>query len=886
MPLPSDTVFGVYEVLGPLGAGGMGEVYRARDRRLGREVAIKVLPEQLAGKPQHMDWLVREARLLASLSHPNIAVVYGLEETSGIHALVMELVPGETLAQRLARGPLSVREALSVCRQAAAALECAHRQGIVHRDLKPSNLMLVPDGTVKVLDFGLARVFAPAATATANSMSKSPTLASDRTHAGTIVGTISYMSPEQARGHAVDRQTDIWALGCVLYEALTARLAFGGDTPADAFASILDREPDWKALPPDCPPRVRELLGRCLSKRKGDRLHDIGVARAEIEAIVDSMSRPPAVASSPEATPKLPAQAITLRVATGWSRLVGRRAGLVAAAIGILVVAGGGVSWLASRRPVRSVAPREKVLVVLPFRDLGLGAEGARIGEGLAENLAARIARQGDIQIVVPPYSPGEPDLTQMVRQLGVNMAIRGSVQRQEAVARITFSLLELPGGAVLASDTFSGPASDLFALEDRVVGRSLAFLQPRAQPGAPPPEAGRPIAAGEGQDRYFEALGLLRRVDDDKSVSEAVRLLETIPAGDKSALVQAALTRAFLYQYRLKLDRSWADRALEASNRASILDAGLPEVPLAAGEVLLGTGQPERAERSFRAALALRPTYVEALLGLAQTLDQLGKAADAEATLRKVIALRPTWPQAWVQLGNFQYRRGDFVQAEAAYRKAASLEPDDARIAYRLAAALYQRGHMEEARSEAERSIALDPTPQALSNLGTVLYALGRFGEAAKVLEKASELLPGNGMIWINLGDARRHTKEKAGAEEAYRKAHSAAEQEVALNAKDDQAQLALTLAAARLGETARARQQLGNLLQLAPNDPEALFQAAILETVWGNRETALTLLERAVDGGKNPATIGHEPDLAGLKDDPRFRALDARRRGRGGSR
>jgi Flp pilus assembly protein TadD/TolB-like protein len=879
MPLPSDTVFGVYEVLGPLGAGGMGEVYRARDRRLGREVAIKVLPEQLAGRPEHMDWLVREARLLASLSHPNIAVVYGLEETSGVRALVMELVPGETLAQRLARGPLSAREALSVCRQAAAALECAHRQGIVHRDLKPSNLMLVPDGTVKVLDFGLARVFAPAATAP--SMSKSPTLASDRTHPGTIVGTISYMSPEQARGHAVDRQSDIWALGCVLYEALTAKLAFGGDTPADAFASILDREPDWEALPSDCPPRVRELLGRCLSKRKEERLRDIGDARTEIEAIVDSMSRPPAPASSPAAAAQLTTQVSAPAATTGRPHLGGRRAGLVAAAIGVLVVAGGGVSWFASHRPARAVLPKEKVLVVLPFRDLGPGSEGTRIGEGLAENLAARIARQGDIQIVAAPLSPGEPDLAQMVRQLGVNLAIRGSVQRQEAVARITFSLLELPGGAVLASDTFSGPASDLFALEDRVVGRSLAFLQP----GAKAVDMARPIAAGEGQDRYFEALGLLRRSDDDKSVSEAVRLLEAIPAGERSALVQAALTRAFLYRYRLTRDRSWADRALEASNRASTLDAGLPEVPLAAGEILLGTGQPERAERSFRAALALRPAYVEALQGLARTLEQLGKDVDAEAVHKKVIALRPSWPRGWIQLGIFEFRFGSFAEAEAAFRKAASLDPDDARTAYRLAAVLYERGHLEEARSAAARSIALDPTPQALSNNGTVLYALGRFGEAAQMFERAAALLPGNGTIWINLGDARRNAKETAGAADAYRKAASAAEQEAAVNPKDDQAQLSLALAAARLGDAAGARRRLEKVRQLAPNDPEALFQAAILQTAWGDRVAALSLLERAVDAGKNPVTIGHEPDLADLKDDPRFRALDVRRKGKGGS-
>ena len=866
MPLASDTVFGVYEVISPLGAGGMGEVYRARDKRLGREVALKVLPDAASSLPSSVDVLLREARLLASLSHPNIAVLYGFEEANGIRALVMELVPGETLERRLSRGPLGIRQAVSVGRQAAAALECAHRQGIVHRDLKPSNVMLLPDGTVKVLDFGLARVFAPALTST--SISQSPTLVSGQTHPGTIVGTIAYMSPEQARGLAVDRQTDVWALGCLLFEAATGKRAFGGATAADTFAAILDREPVWDQLPPDVPDGFRDLLRRCLRKDKAHRLHDVADARVELEALEATIPRTSSAPGTTAPTLAAPRPDLPPAPRPAWTWGGGA---LRAATLGFLaLLAVGAVLWTARRTSNSPPAVRERVLVVLPFRDLDPAGSGGKIGEGLAENLAARIARQGGVQIVAAPLTPGEADLGRLVRELGVSLALRGSVQRQAALARVTFSLLELPGGTVLAGDAFSGPSSDLFALEDRVVDRVLAFLVPGATR-----TASRSLAEGEGQDRYFSALGLLRRSDDEKGVTEATKLLESIPDGGRSALVQAALTRAFLYRYRLTRDRSWADRALEASNRASTLDAGLPEVPLAAGEILLATGQPDQAERSFRAALALRPTYVEALQGLARTLDRLGKAVDAEAAHRRVIALRPSWPQGWGQFGSFEYRRGAFAEAEAAFRKAASLDPDDARIAYRLAAVLYERGHLEEARTEAERSIALDPTPQALSNHGTVLYALGRFGEAAKAFERAAALLPGNGTIWINLGDARRHAKEPAGAGEAYRKALSAAEQETAVNAKDDQAQLALALAYARLGDAARAQRQLEKVLQLAPDDPEDLFQAAILELSWGRSDIALDRLGRSIAAGKKPAVIEREPDLSALRGDPRFRAL-----------
>jgi len=263
-----------------LGAGGMGEVYRALDTRLGRPVALKVLPAALARDPERLARLEREARLLASLNHPGIAAVHGLEDFEGVRFLVMELVPGETLADRLAAGPLPLAEALAVGRQIAAALEAAHEAGVVHRDLKPANVMLRPDGSVKVLDFGLAKGLGPTAS---GAMSQSPTITSEGTHAGVILGTAAYMSPEQARGRPLDRRTDLWSFGCVLFEALSGQRPFGGETTSDVISSILTREPDWAALPAATPAAIRGLLRRCLSKDPQRRLRDAGDAGLEIE---------------------------------------------------------------------------------------------------------------------------------------------------------------------------------------------------------------------------------------------------------------------------------------------------------------------------------------------------------------------------------------------------------------------------------------------------------------------------------------------------------------------------------------------------------------------------------------------------------------------------
>jgi serine/threonine protein kinase len=273
---------GPYQILEKLGEGGMGEVYRARDARLGRDVAIKILPAAFTNDPDRLARFEREARVLASLNHPGIGAIYGLEESEGVQALVLELVEGDTLADRIARGPIPPDEATSIARQIADALDAAHEKGIVHRDLKPANVKLTRDGVVKVLDFGLAKPAAPA-DAGPDYVSHSPTVTVRNTSGGVILGTAAYMSPEQARGQDVDKRADIWAFGCVLFEMLTGRSPFRRQTVTDTMAAIIEREPDWTTMPAALSPRVRRLLQRCLAKDAKVRLRDIGDAKAELE---------------------------------------------------------------------------------------------------------------------------------------------------------------------------------------------------------------------------------------------------------------------------------------------------------------------------------------------------------------------------------------------------------------------------------------------------------------------------------------------------------------------------------------------------------------------------------------------------------------------------
>ncbi len=363
--LPVGGRVGSYEIGAPLGAGAMGEVYRASDTKLHRIVALKVLPERFAIDPDRSARFTREAQVLARLSHPNIGAIYGLEETGGAQALVLELVEGPTLADRIARAPIPVTEALAIAHQIADALEAAHEKGIIHRDLKPANIKIADTGLVKVLDFGLAKVWDEGPQ---SDLSGSPRLTDTDLGGRTILGTPAYMSPEQARGQSLDRRTDTWSFGCVLYEMLTGHAAFAGETISDTLVAILEREPDWTSLPASTPASIRRLLRRCLEKDRKRRLESASDARLEID---DALALRPDEALAPSAT-------LSHRV----------KPTVIAALAGVTTIAAF-VAWIAVRPPPAApIRPSRFVIAPAPglplnvsglARDLALSADGRRL---------------------------------------------------------------------------------------------------------------------------------------------------------------------------------------------------------------------------------------------------------------------------------------------------------------------------------------------------------------------------------------------------------------------------------------------------------------------------------------------------------------------------
>ena len=362
MTLSSGTKLGPYEITGALGAGGMGEVYRAHDSKLGRDVALKVLPEAFARDAERMARFQREAKVLASLNHPNIASIYGLEDSGSTDALVIELVEGPTLADRIKQGPIPIDEALRIAKQMCDALEYAHERGIVHRDLKPANVKVTSDDAVKVLDFGLAKAIE--GDAASIDIATSPTISRMATLAGVLLGTAAYMSPEQAKGKPVDRRADIWAFGCALYEMLTGKQTFSGETVTDTLAAVIRAEPDWSQLPAATPVRVRILLQRCLQKDPKQRLRDIGDARISLEEVLSGVPDP--VIAAPFA------------VVPRWRRVLPWALGFLAASAGV-------AGWVLKPSPS---GPVTRTVINLPagqrlagFGDLvlALSADGSQL---------------------------------------------------------------------------------------------------------------------------------------------------------------------------------------------------------------------------------------------------------------------------------------------------------------------------------------------------------------------------------------------------------------------------------------------------------------------------------------------------------------------------
>ncbi|HYO77398.1 MAG TPA: protein kinase [Thermoanaerobaculia bacterium] len=846
--------FGHYEVLGPLGAGGMGEVFAAFDPRLGRKVAIKMLPERLASDRDTLTRFTQEARSASALNHPNIVTIHEVGTADGCPYIVMEYIDGQDLRSLVHAGALPMRKALDIASQIADGLAAAHERGLIHRDLKPENLMLTRDGFVKILDFGLAKIMTPAP----ETGEKTLQLEMPGTNPGTILGTVGYMSPEQATGRRLDFRSDQFAFGAILYELVTGKPAFDGETAIDTLSAILHHEPaPLTKTNPRVPVQLSDLLRRLLEKSADERYSSSRDLARELRLLRDRVAAEESGFHQQLEPSRKPVFAIVAAVA--------------------LALFLAGVAFIARERTGKSesnstaaVPAEKKYLAVLGFK--AGDAQGQLVAEGFTETLTARLARHAGVQVMRPAAADRvTSDPREAARNLGANLILSGVMQREGERIRVTYTVVDASSGRRW-SDLVDGTANNLFGVQDEVAASVVRNLDL----GATTVRA--TLDPAVSQRRFLEALGHLRRYDSEKSLQSAITILNDL---GPSPTVQAALARAYLLKYQVTRGPEFAAQAREAAARALEADPQSLDVNVTLGHLHRQTGDYKNAIDAFMRVLSQQPNNADAVLGLADTYAAAGDVVRAEQTFKRAIELQPNYWGAYHRLGAFFYKQSRYAEAIPMFEKVVHLVPDT-EYGYNNLAAMYQLlGRYDDAVRVTQQSIQRQPSPQAYSNLGFLYYFTGRFADAAGTFEKAAELAPRDPIYRRNLGDAYRWMRgNEAKARAEYTRTLELCDDLLRVNRNDAEVQRTRAVAFAKLGNTAAARAAILRALEIEPRLSANAYEAAVIANLAGFEEEASARLQQAIRLGANIQNIRRDPEFANLAKGGRLDAIisDAR--------
>jgi serine/threonine-protein kinase len=874
------TTLGRFELSGLLGAGGMGEVYRARDPTLGRDVAIKCLPAAFSADRLRLARFEQEARAASTLNHPNIVIIHEVGESEGQHFIVMELVEGVDVRNLLTTRPLPVNRALDIAAQVAHGLAKAHAAGIVHRDLKPENLMVTADGLVKILDFGLAKLSAapePEREGYPVIDSHSETLSHGvvpNTAFGAVLGSPGYMAPEQAKAERVDFRADQFALGAILYEMLTAQRAFHRETRFQTLAAIIEDDPEPVGiLNPAVPEPVRWIVERCLAKEPGRRYastEDLARELDQVRGHLGTLQGEPPERREPAVPSDRRTRSRAWRVVLTSGVLIGLLAGLLA--------------LTKFRDPANSLTteplPEHKQVAVLRFSTDSEDWQVRAFADGLVDTLTGQLTRLQKFQpslTVVPSTDIRQAGVATPAAArsaLGATLVVTGRLQRVGDRVRLNGSLVDTERARPLRSFTLDQDAAGP-DLQEGVVDRLARTLELELAPDARAALLAGAANMPGAHAVYLEGRGYLQRYDDAQSVDRALtafqRALEIDP---DYPLAYAGLAEAYWRRYRLDHEPAVLELGDKAAARALRLNDLLAPVHVTLGQLASSRGDWKPAVAAFTRALALDPASADAWRELGAAYEQLRRYDEAEATYRRAIELRPGYWAGHNYLGVLLLRRGRFSEAEGELRRAASLAPDNTRALNNLAAVLIQVERYDEAVGVLDRSTRLRPTAGALGNLGTALFRRHRYADAARAMEKAVALSDRDSRLWRNLGAAYYWAEdERAKAPAAYARAAALLEKERDVNPRDAQVQIRLADCYGMAGRKAQALDTARKALLLGPQDTNVLFIAGQLHEILGERTRAVKLITRALDEGLPWSEVETSPALAALRQDPRLR-------------
>ena len=846
-----------YEIVEKIGAGGMGEVYRARDPRLGREVAIKVLPSSLSQNVDRLARFEKEARTTGTLNHPNVLAIYDVGSDGGVPFLVTELLTGETLRERIDGGSLTRRKALEFAAQIADGLAAAHGKNIIHRDLKPDNVFITRDGHVKILDFGLAKLTEPDPTDSISTESPTEGL----TAAGMVVGTPGYMSPEQLHGGSVDLRSDIFSFGIMLYEMISGQRPFVGATTAEVAASIMRDDPvPLSGEHRDVSPTLDRLVRQCLEKSPDDRFESAHDLAHTLRAVSDSGEISVTAPVQPYKRPVL------------WPALT---------AIVVVIIAAGGW-WLLDLRPSPEI-PEVKHIAVLPFEAVGDDLENRYLAAGLAATVADGLTimeRETRGAAWVLPPDPGVT-LAEARNEHNATIGVRGVLDRGVDRVRLDLEVLDARSGSTLVRRTLDENARNLAGLQKEPVLTVWQMLGFEATPAALESLDELSTNTMIACRAYLSGRGRLQMATDEQDLLAAAASLEQAIGEDPNHVPsRVALARTFGRLLQATGDQQWLERAVNQAERAGALDDDAAEPYMALGEVYSAAGQTEASLDAYRRAAAragIAAPYIE--LGSAAT--DAGEFDTAERALQTAINLRPDFADSHLTLGYLYFNTNQLDATANQFRHATRAAPENVGARVNLGAVLALQGRTGEAIRAFEDALVIEPTARAYSNLGTLYFEDGRFGDAAEMFEKGIELegddIPADQYYLLaNLASALYWSGERGGARTSYLRAIELAESFLEDGSSGNQTVLAdLAGYYGMVGQPERGLELLEAFSLQEIHDPYMMGAVAESFEDLSERDRAVEWLGTALANGLPVDWVESRPSFNSLREDERYREL-----------
>jgi serine/threonine protein kinase/tetratricopeptide (TPR) repeat protein len=879
-----------YQVLRILGQGGMGAVYQARDSELDRIIALKVIRPELASNPSILARFKQELILSRNVTHKNVIRIFDLGEAEGTKFITMEYVEGEDLRGILRRkGKFHAKEAVTVIQQICLALEAAHGTGVIHRDLKPQNVMRDPQGRVVVMDFGLAR-----------------SLESDgMTQTGALVGTLEYMSPEQALGATLDQRSDLFAVGLIFYELLTGKSPYKADT---AIASLMKRTHE-RAIPASdidasVPVSLSAIVSRCLEREPKDRFQSATLLLKELEvwssdpnvavssvfpqsATPSSAPAPSTLSPSQVSGPRSVQISLNLPSQSGWM--------WVAVALGVVVlffaipvtrhlVFRPTAEESGAGEAVEGIPPlsQGKYIAVLPLKVVGDEKSLGYVADGLVDALSAKMFQLQSVHVAsssaVEKVTSTDQPTAKIARALGVNLILQGTVVGTPDKLRITLNLEDVAGNRRLWTQEFSGVTQDLLTLEDQIYSGLVQALELKPSDEEMAKSGVHPTENANAYDLYLKGRDALRGTQGTRDVESAVHFFDSALQDDSNfALAYTGLADADLRLYKSSKDPLDAEKAVAAAQKAASLNPVLPEVHLALGSVYNATGKSAEAVGELKKALALAPNSDEAYRRLGDAYRDGGHKAEALAAYQSAVSANPYYWSNHNTLGKAYFEFGDNDKALQEYQKVSELAPDSP-LGYQNTGAVYFRlGKWEESITAFQKSLTIQPDATVYSDIGTAYFFLKRYDDSVKMFEKAVELSPQDEQLMGNLADAYAAAGKKDQATTAYGKAIQLSFQQLQVNPKQASVTGDLALYYAKKGDGAHALEYIRQARALDRDDLQLLYSQAEIYSLTNHTQEALTTLRQAFQKGYAPEEAVNDPELGSLKPLPEFTKLVA---------